>query len=39
MIFEGTGYNLAGLFRYMGFSLDAEYGYERLKQKRTGGHT
>lgn len=36
---EGTGYNLAALLRYKGFSMDAEYGYDRLKQERTGGHT
>lgn len=36
---EGTGYNLAALLRYRGFSMDAEYGYDRLEQKRPGGHT
>ncbi len=36
---KGTGYNLAGLFRYRGFSTDAEYGYDRLKQERSGGYT
>lgn len=36
---KGTGYNIAGLFRYRGFSTDAEYGYDRLEQKRSGGYT
>ena len=35
---KGTGYNIAGLFRYRGFSTDAEYGYDRLEQKRSGGY-
>ncbi|MDH5202443.1 MAG: porin [Nitrospirota bacterium] len=36
---KGSGYNLAALIRYRGFSMDAEYGYDRLEQKREGGHT
>ncbi|MFA4919078.1 MAG: porin [Thermodesulfovibrionales bacterium] len=36
---EGSGYDLAALFRYKGFSLDAEYGYDRLEQDREGGDT
>lgn len=36
---KGTGYNIAGLFRYRGFSMDAEYGYDRLKQEKSGGYT
>ncbi|MEW6214945.1 MAG: hypothetical protein AB1478_07070, partial [Nitrospirota bacterium] len=36
---KGTGYNLSALLRYRGFSMDAEYGYDRLKQDRTGGYT
>lgn len=36
---KGTGYNLAALLRYRGFSMDAEYGYDRLEQKRPGGYT
>ncbi|MBS1113951.1 MAG: putative phosphate-selective porin [Nitrospirae bacterium] len=37
--YEGSGYDLAALFRYKGFSADAEYGYDRFKQDRQGGHT
>ncbi|HBR21613.1 MAG TPA: hypothetical protein DD713_03455 [Nitrospiraceae bacterium] len=36
---HGSGYDLAALFRYKGFSLDAEYGYDRLEQDRDGGDT
>jgi len=36
---NGTGYNLAALLRYRGFSMDAEYGYDHLKQERLGGYT
>ena len=36
---EGSGYDLAALFRYKGFSVDAEYGYDRLEQDRDGGDT
>ena len=36
---HGSGYDLAALFRYEGFSLDAEYGYDRLEQDRDGGDT
>ncbi|MFA4915382.1 MAG: porin [Syntrophales bacterium] len=36
---EGTGYNLAAILRYRGFSMDAEYGYDRLEQDRMGGYT
>ncbi len=35
----GSGYNLAALLRYKGFSFDAEYGYDRLKQDRPAGDT
>jgi len=35
----GTGYDLAALLRYRGFSLDAEYGYDRFEQERSGGNT
>lgn len=37
--YNNSGYDLAGLFRYKGFSADAEYGYDRFKQDREGGHT
>jgi len=37
--YKGSGYDLAALFRYRGFSADAEYGYERFKQDREGGNT
>ncbi|OGW40256.1 MAG: hypothetical protein A2Y97_05740 [Nitrospirae bacterium RBG_13_39_12] len=37
--YKGSGYNLAALFRYRGFSADAEYGYERFEQDRSGGDT
>jgi len=36
---KGSGYDLAALFRYKGFSLDAEYGADRLEQDRDGGNT
>jgi Phosphate-selective porin O and P len=36
---EGSGYDLAAVFRYKGFSLDAEYAYDRLEQDRHGGNT
>jgi len=36
---KGSGYNLAALLRYRGFSMDAEYGYDRLEQEREGGYT
>ncbi len=36
---EGSGYDLAALFRYKGFSLDAEYGHDRFEQDRDGGDT
>jgi hypothetical protein len=36
---HGSGYDLAALFRYEGFSLDAEYAYDRLEQNRDGGDT
>lgn len=34
-----TGYNIAGVFRFRGVSLDPELGTERFEQDRTGGHT
>lgn len=34
---SASGYNAAGIFRFRGFSLDAEYGAERFKQERAGG--
>ena len=37
--FENKGYDLAALFRYKGFSLDAEYEHETFEQKRDGGDT
>ncbi len=37
--YKGSGYDLAALFRYKGFSADAEYGYDRFEQDREGGHT
>jgi hypothetical protein len=37
--YKGSGYNLAALFRYKGFSADAEYGYERFEQDRESGNT
>lgn len=36
---KGSGYDLAALLRYRGFSLDAEYGYDRLEQDREDGNT
>src|SRR3990170_759055 len=36
---KGSGYDLAALFRYKGFSADAEYGYDRLEQDREDGNT
>jgi hypothetical protein len=36
---HGSGYDLAALLRYSGFSLDAEYALDRLKQDREGGDT
>jgi len=36
---KGSGYDLATLFRYRGFSADVEYGYDRLEQEREGGDT
>lgn len=36
---KGTGYNLAAIFRYRGFSADAEYGYDRFEQEMSGGNT
>ncbi|HKZ57971.1 MAG TPA: porin [Thermodesulfovibrionales bacterium] len=36
---KGSGYDLAALFRYKGFSADAEYGYDRFEQDREGGNT
>lgn len=35
---KGTDYDIAALFRYKGFSLDAEFAYERLKQERSSGY-
>jgi len=35
---SGSGYNIAGLFRYRGFSFDTEYGIEWFQQKRQGGN-
>ena len=37
--YNGSGYNLAALFRYRGFSADSEYGFERFEQDRSGGDT
>jgi hypothetical protein len=37
--YKGSGYDLAALFRYKGFSADAEYGYDRFKQDREGDDT
>jgi len=37
--YKGSGYDLAALFRYKGFSADAEYGYDRFEQDRQGGNT
>jgi hypothetical protein len=37
--YENSGYDFAALFRYKGFAADAEYGYDRFKQDRDGGHT
>ncbi|MFZ6016599.1 MAG: porin [Nitrospirota bacterium] len=34
-----TGYTLGEVFRYKGFSFDADYAYERFKQDREGGYT
>jgi phosphate-selective porin OprO/OprP len=36
---HGSGYDAAALLRYAGFSLDAEYAYDRLEQDRDGGDT
>jgi len=37
--YKNSGYDLAALFRYRGFSADAEYGYDRFKQDRESGNT
>jgi len=37
--YNGSGYDLAALFRYKGFSADSEYGFERFEQDRSGGDT
>ena len=37
--FENNGYDLAAIFRYKGFSVDAEYEYEKFEQKRDAGDT
>lgn len=37
--YKNSGYDLAALFRYKGFSADAEYGYDRFEQDREGGNT
>ena len=39
IFFIGSGYDLAALLRYRGFSADAEYGYDRFEQDREGGNT
>lgn len=36
---KGSGYDVAAIVRYRGFSADAEYGYDRLEQDREGGNT
>jgi len=36
---KGSGYDLAALLRYRGFSFDAEYGYDRLEQDMVAGNT
>jgi phosphate-selective porin OprO/OprP len=37
--YKNSGYDLAALVRYKGFSADAEYGYERFEQDRQDGDT
>jgi len=37
--YNNSGYDIAALFRYKGFSADAEYAYEKFDQDRQGGHT
>ncbi len=37
--YKNSGYDLAAVFRYKGFSADAEYGYDRFEQEREGGNT
>ncbi len=36
---KSSGYDVAAIVRYRGFSADAEYGYDRLEQDREGGNT
>jgi len=37
--YKNSGYDIAALFRYKGFSADAEYGFEKFEQDRPGGNT